>query len=59
VIAAVLADNPAAVGAYLGGKSGLINWFFGQVMRAAKGKANPQVVRTELARQLADLRLDS
>jgi len=59
IIAAVLADNPAAVGAYLGGKSGLINWFFGQVMRAAKGKANPQVVRTELARQLADLRLDS
>ncbi len=53
LIATVLTENPDSVAAYLGGKEGLINWFFGQVMRAAKGKANPQVVRDELARQLA------
>ena len=52
MVQAVLSENPDQVAAYLGGKDGLINWFFGQVMRAAKGKANPKIVRAELARQL-------
>jgi aspartyl-tRNA(Asn)/glutamyl-tRNA(Gln) amidotransferase subunit B len=43
------------VAEYLSGKEGLINWLFGQVMRSAKGKANPQVVREELSKQLAIL----
>ena len=50
----VLAENPEQVAAYLAGKESLLNWFFGQVMRAAKGKANPQMVREELNRQLAE-----
>jgi aspartyl-tRNA(Asn)/glutamyl-tRNA(Gln) amidotransferase subunit B len=56
MVAAVLAENPGEVAAYLGGKAGLANWFFGQVMRTAKGKANPQVVREELDRQLSAMR---
>ncbi|MEA3351955.1 MAG: Asp-tRNA(Asn)/Glu-tRNA(Gln) amidotransferase subunit GatB, partial [Chloroflexota bacterium] len=52
-IARVLDENPDQLGTYLGGKEGLINWFFGQVMRITKGKANPQVVRAELQSQLA------
>ncbi len=52
----VLQENPEEVSAFLGGKEGLLHWFFGQVMRAAQGKANPQVVRQELTRQLASLR---
>jgi aspartyl-tRNA(Asn)/glutamyl-tRNA(Gln) amidotransferase subunit B len=51
----VLDENPQQVAEYLSGKEGLINWLFGQVMRAAKGKANPQVVREALSKQLAIL----
>ena len=53
MVKSVLDENPDQVAGYLSGKDGLINWLFGQVMRTAKGKANPQVVRDELARQLA------
>jgi len=52
----VLAANVEQVTSYLDGKDGLSNWFFGQVMRATRGKANPQVVREELERQLSLLR---
>ena len=56
IVQSVLDENPKQVSEYLGGKDGLINWLFGQVMRAAKGKANPEVIREELASQLANLR---
>ena len=55
IVKTVLDENPGQVAEYLGGKDGLINWLFGQVMRRAKGKANPQVVREELNKQLAVL----
>lgn len=45
--------NPRQVEDYLNGKEGVLNWLFGQVMRAAGGKANPQKVRDELNRQLS------
>ncbi len=48
----VLAAHPEQVEAYLGGKEALSRWLFGQVMAAAKGKANPQVIQAELERQL-------
>jgi aspartyl-tRNA(Asn)/glutamyl-tRNA(Gln) amidotransferase subunit B len=44
--------NPEELAKYLGGKETVANWFYGQVMRAAKGKANPQVVQAELHSQL-------
>ena len=52
----VLAAYPAEVGAYLGGKETVMNWLFGQVMREAQGKGNPQVVRQELQDQLDQLK---
>jgi aspartyl-tRNA(Asn)/glutamyl-tRNA(Gln) amidotransferase subunit B len=48
----VLDRNPLEVAAYKAGKISLENWFFGQVMKEAGGKANPQVVREELKKQL-------
>jgi aspartyl-tRNA(Asn)/glutamyl-tRNA(Gln) amidotransferase subunit B len=50
----VLQDHPQELANYLAGKETLSGWFFGQVMRAAKGQANPQVLRGELDRQLAE-----
>ena len=56
IVAHVLEQNPDQVSEYLGGKEPIAKWLFGQVMRAAKGKANPQVVQHELERQLEDLK---
>lgn len=52
IVAQVLADNPQQVSEYLAGKEQLFGWLVGQVMRATKGKANPQVVRELLERRL-------
>jgi aspartyl-tRNA(Asn)/glutamyl-tRNA(Gln) amidotransferase subunit B len=56
LVQGVLQANPNEVQAYLSGKETLANWMFGQVMREAKGKANPQVVKAELQRQLNALK---
>lgn len=48
----VLADNPAEVEAFRGGKTKLISFFVGQVMRATRGKANPALVNELLAKKL-------
>ncbi len=53
VVRQVLADHPDELRAYLGGKEGLSNWFFGQVMRATRGQANPAVVRQVLMNELS------
>lgn len=52
----VIQEHPQELANYLAGKETLANWFFGQVMRSAGGQANPQVLRTELERQLAESR---
>jgi len=51
-VAHVLEENPQQVSQYLGGKERLLGWLMGQVMRATRGKANPQVVRELLQSQL-------
>ena len=51
-VAAVLAENPAEVEAYRGGKTKLISFFVGQVMRRMRGKANPALVNEALERLL-------
>ena len=48
----VLAANPKEVEAYRAGKTKLMGFFVGQVMRATKGKANPQAVNELVARKL-------
>jgi len=52
IVAQVLEENPEQVGQYLGGRVQLLGWLMGQVMKASRGKANPQVVRELLRAQL-------
>ncbi len=49
----VLAANPANVAEYRAGKEKAFNALVGQVMKAAKGKANPQQVNELLKKRLA------
>lgn len=48
----VLAANPVEVEAYRGGKTKLLSFFVGQIMRATKGKANPALVNALLEKKL-------
>jgi aspartyl-tRNA(Asn)/glutamyl-tRNA(Gln) amidotransferase subunit B len=52
IIDGILAENPGQVDAYRGGKTGLIGWFVGQVMKATKGQANPAKVNELLKAKL-------
>ena len=52
VVDALLAANPDAVAKYRDGKTSLLGWFMGQVMKDTGGKANPEVVRSLLAERL-------
>jgi len=52
VIDRVMAANPSEVASYRGGKTTLIGFFVGQVMREMRGQANPKVVNEALARKL-------
>lgn len=49
----ILAANPGQHQAYVGGKVALLGFFVGQVMKASRGKANPQVVNQLLREKLA------
>lgn len=52
----VLRNNPSSVQEYLGGKSKLIGFFVGQIMKLSGGKMNPAVVNEVLAECLESLR---
>ncbi|MEW5736111.1 MAG: Asp-tRNA(Asn)/Glu-tRNA(Gln) amidotransferase subunit GatB [Thermodesulfobacteriota bacterium] len=49
---AVIAESPAEVEAYKGGKKKLMGFFVGQVMKRTKGKANPQMVNELIVKKL-------
>ena len=49
----VIAANPEQAEEYRGGKQSLIGFFVGQVMRASRGKANPQMVNQVLREKLS------
>jgi aspartyl-tRNA(Asn)/glutamyl-tRNA(Gln) amidotransferase subunit B len=51
-VVAVLAGNPAEVAAYRGGKTQLLGFFVGQVMKATRGKAHPGMVNALLRKKL-------
>jgi len=53
IIDEVLAANPRQLEEYRSGKDKLFGFFVGQVMKAAKGKANPAQVNALLKRKLA------
>ncbi|MBI4666507.1 MAG: Asp-tRNA(Asn)/Glu-tRNA(Gln) amidotransferase subunit GatB [Nitrospinae bacterium] len=48
----VLAANPSQVAEYKAGKTKVAGFFVGQIMRATKGKANPDLVNKLLAEKL-------
>ena len=52
VIDEVIASSPENVAAYKAGKTALMGWFVGQVMKASKGKANPGMVNQLLKSKL-------
>jgi len=52
VVDKVIAASPAEVEAYKGGKTKLLGFFVGQVMRESKGQANPGVVNDLLKAKL-------
>ncbi|MGD2251579.1 MAG: Asp-tRNA(Asn)/Glu-tRNA(Gln) amidotransferase subunit GatB [Anaerolineales bacterium] len=54
-VSKVLDSHPEQVAQYLAGKKTLSNWFFGQVMSACGGRADPQLVRSSLQTALESL----
>ncbi len=52
IVNQVLDQNPEQVKEYLRGKEQVLGWFIGQIMRATRGKANPQLAREMLIQQL-------
>jgi aspartyl-tRNA(Asn)/glutamyl-tRNA(Gln) amidotransferase subunit B len=56
IVEKILNDNPAEVEKYLAGKETLLQWFMGQVARATKGKADPNVTKELLVKSLEERR---
>jgi aspartyl-tRNA(Asn)/glutamyl-tRNA(Gln) amidotransferase subunit B len=52
IIDEIIALNPKQVEQYRGGKKTVVGFFVGQVMKASKGQANPQLVNELLAKKL-------
>ena len=48
----VIASNPKQVEQYRSGKTATLGWFVGQVMKATRGQANPQMVQELLKKEL-------
>ena len=53
IIVEVLAANPRQLEQYRAGKKTMLGFFVGQVMKASKGQASPQVVNELLAKKLS------
>lgn len=56
LIREILEDSPQQVDTYLSGKEGVSQWFFGQVMRATGGRADPGAVQELLDEELKNLK---
>jgi aspartyl-tRNA(Asn)/glutamyl-tRNA(Gln) amidotransferase subunit B len=52
IVARILTDCSAEVTAYKGGKTKLLGFFVGQVMKATRGQANPKLVNEILKKKL-------
>jgi aspartyl-tRNA(Asn)/glutamyl-tRNA(Gln) amidotransferase subunit B len=48
IVQQVLEANPGEVDTYRGGKTTILGWFVGQVMRQSRGKADPETARVLL-----------
>lgn len=54
IIDRIIAENPGPLAQYRGGKTKTFGFFVGQVMKATKGKANPQLVNELLKKKLGN-----
>jgi len=54
IVEKAIADNPQSVEDYKAGKGKALGHLMGQVMRATKGKANPQMVNELLRKKLSE-----
>jgi Asp-tRNA(Asn)/Glu-tRNA(Gln) amidotransferase B subunit len=52
IVNEILAANPDKVDQYRAGKTGLMGFFVGQVVRSTSGRANPQAVQRVLGARL-------
>jgi aspartyl-tRNA(Asn)/glutamyl-tRNA(Gln) amidotransferase subunit B len=52
VVREIMAANPRQVEQYRSGKTATLGWFVGQVMKATRGQANPQLVQEVLKKEL-------
>jgi aspartyl-tRNA(Asn)/glutamyl-tRNA(Gln) amidotransferase subunit B len=52
IVDRVVAENPDSVERFRAGKTALLGFFVGRVLKASDGKADPQVVRKVLAERL-------
>lgn len=52
IVDEVLAANTAEVELYRAGKTGLLGFFVGQVLKSSQGKANPVIVQRLLGARL-------
>jgi aspartyl-tRNA(Asn)/glutamyl-tRNA(Gln) amidotransferase subunit B len=52
VVRDIMAANPKQVEQYRAGKTATLGWFVGQVMKATRGQANPQLVQDVLKKEL-------
>jgi aspartyl-tRNA(Asn)/glutamyl-tRNA(Gln) amidotransferase subunit B len=53
VVSQVVSENPEAVADYAAGKTQALRFLVGQVMKATRGKANPQMVSRLLSDRLS------
>jgi len=58
VVAQILSDNPKELASYLAGKETVFQWLMGQVARATRGKADPQITRELLLQSLSKMNVD-
>jgi aspartyl-tRNA(Asn)/glutamyl-tRNA(Gln) amidotransferase subunit B len=54
VVREAISKSPDNVAAYRAGKTNVLGWFVGQVMKATKGQANPQLVNDALKKALEE-----
>ena len=52
IVDEVIAANPKEVEGYRGGKTALLGFFVGQIMKVSGGKANPKMVNEILKAKL-------
>ncbi len=57
IVAGVLQENPRPVQEYLDGKEAVLRFLIGQVMRATRGQADPQLAAQLLQEQLTTMKM--